>query len=311
MTSATRDGTSGAGDAGGAGAGGTVAWVESPLQLLAAAEWADAAGIRIDVAFRLTSPHMTATARELLDRGARFATCVPYLGIPWRLLTLARRWLAGDGFSGQFRLAAAALAPGRVTLLDDGALTMPLADAIVGARAFARPHVREGRIAASLGRVAGERLRRLAERERLEAFTVYADRPELAGLAALGAEVRANDFAWTRRTARPIELPARRVLLGSALPVDGRMRARDYLAWVRRTASEGDVAYLPHRREPAEQLEAVRAVAGVHVVAASVPVELALAGLAGVEVVGLPSTALDTLPLVLGSRARVRPVPAG
>ena len=49
----------------------TVAWVESPLQLIGAAEWADAAGERVTIAGRLTA-QMSETADELLARDAPF-----------------------------------------------------------------------------------------------------------------------------------------------------------------------------------------------------------------------------------------------
>src|SRR5688572_9089610 len=82
-----------------------VAWAESPLQLIGVAEWAAARGRRVPLAGRLT-PQMSETADELLSRGALLGHCEPYLGIPWNLLARHRHWLVGDGFSGQFRLAA-------------------------------------------------------------------------------------------------------------------------------------------------------------------------------------------------------------
>ena len=116
----------------------TVAWVESPLQLVGAAEWADAAGTRVAIAGRLT-PQMSETADELLARAARFGVTEPYLGIPWKLLSQHRHWLIGDGFSGQFRLAAAVLRPKRITFLDDGANAIPFADTLLGRRDYSRP----------------------------------------------------------------------------------------------------------------------------------------------------------------------------
>ena len=62
-----------------------ITWVESPLQLIAAAEWAALQDEPIVVALRLGSAQMAATAEELLARGARFAECVPYYGIPWEI----------------------------------------------------------------------------------------------------------------------------------------------------------------------------------------------------------------------------------
>ena len=141
----------------------TIAWVESPLQLVGAAEWAAAHRQRVPIAGRLTD-QMSETADELLARKAMFGRLEPYLGIPWRLLAENRHWLVGDAFSGQFRLAAAVLRPRRVTLLDDGANSLAFADTLLGRRDYARPGVRE-RGATTLA--APFALERLLERARV------------------------------------------------------------------------------------------------------------------------------------------------
>jgi hypothetical protein len=79
-------------------AGIPLAWVESPLQMLCAAEFAAAHDLRIRVAFRLSGPQMTATAAELLQRGVPFAQAAPYYGVPWTLLAEHRDWIIGDAF---------------------------------------------------------------------------------------------------------------------------------------------------------------------------------------------------------------------
>ena len=91
-----------------------LAWVESPLQLVGAAEWASAHERRVPVAGRLTA-QMGETADELIARGARFGECAPYLGIPFALLSRHDHWLVGDGFSGQFRMAVSVLRPKTLT----------------------------------------------------------------------------------------------------------------------------------------------------------------------------------------------------
>ena len=118
------------------------AWVESPLKLVGAAEWAGANRRRAPIAGRLTA-QMPETADDLIARGAAFGPCEPYLGIPWKLLSRHKHWLVGDGFSGQFRLAASILRPRRITFLDDGSNALALADTLVGRRPFARPGVTE------------------------------------------------------------------------------------------------------------------------------------------------------------------------
>ena len=119
-----------------------IAWAESPLQLIGVAEWAAAHGRRVPLAGRL-SPLMSETADELLSRGALFGPCEPYLGIPWNLLARHSHWLVGDGYSGQFRLAASILRPRRITFLDDGANAVAYADSLIGHRPYARPGVTE------------------------------------------------------------------------------------------------------------------------------------------------------------------------
>jgi hypothetical protein len=290
-----------------------LAWVESPLQLLCAAEFAAAHDLRIRVAFRLSGPQMTATAAELLKRGAPFAIAEPYYGVPWGLLAEHRDWIVGDGFSGQFRSAMTMLNPHSVTLVDDGTMSIRLADALAGRVDYARPGPPESALKTFLGGRARARMLRLARRGRLGMFTVFSDHPSIAGLTGLGVEVRDDDFRWLRAHAKPIALPGRRVILGSAAVVDGALDADAYLAWLRTVLVETDdaghpAAYLPHRREPEEVIDRVAALRGIELVRTGLPVELALAGTAEpLEIVSLRSTAALTLRQVLeGSGSRVR-----
>ncbi len=278
-----------------------LAWVESPLQLIAAAEWAATRERPILVALRLGSAQMAMTAEELLARGARFVECAPYYGIPWQLLSRHRDWAIGDGFSGQFRLAASVLRPRQLTLMDDGAHTLALADALLSRTSFGRPGQNESRTATVLGNKARDRMLRLAERERLEIFTAFALGEErLTQLAQLGVRVIPHALEWVRRNARPIEIPGNRVLLGSARPVDGLVPMHDYLAWVAGEARKGELVYLPHRRETKAMLDAVAEFPGVRVLDAGLPVELVLAGHSEpLDVISQPSSAMTTLGHVL------------
>lgn len=284
-----------------------LAWVESPLQLVGAAEWAAAHRTTVPVAGRLT-PQISATADELLARGARFGELDPYLGIPWNSLTRHGHWLVGDGFSGQFRLAAAVLRPHRVTFLDDGAHALAYADALLGRRPYARPNVAERGLTTVVAPFAAELVHRRARAGRAHLFTAFdlgAGRADALG--DLGYGIRRHDFSWTRATAPAAPELGRRIVLGSALPVDGRMLLVDYLRWVRDAAADG-AAYLPHRRETTEQLDAVATIPGVRIHRTGLPVELALAGVTEpLAVHTLPSSTATTLPLVLaGTGTTVR-----
>lgn len=285
-----------------------VVWVESPLQFVSAAELAAERGVRMRVVFRL-GPQMPETAAELLARGASFASCVPYVGIPWAELARASEWIVGDGLSGQFRMAAAVLRPRAVTLLDDGAMSLHLASALAGHVAFERPEQRSSGLRGVLAGLARDHLLRLAGTSRLEFFTAFLEdaadpgEPAFAAAAGLGVRLRANRFAWTRRTARPPQLPGRRVLLGTARVADGLLDAAEHRAEVARFAASGPAVYLPHRRESAAEVAAVRGIPGLTVVEPQLPVELFLAGLDGLEIRSSGSSADTTLARVLAERA--------
>ena len=85
-------------------AGPALAWVESPLQLLSAAEWADrrhaTSGEPTRVAYRISDPQVVTTAEALSAMGAPFARFEPYYGIPWAALASSRHWGIGDPLSG-------------------------------------------------------------------------------------------------------------------------------------------------------------------------------------------------------------------
>jgi hypothetical protein len=286
-----------------------IAWVESPLQLVGAAEWASAHRTTVPVAGRLTA-QMSATADALLARGARFRDLEPYLGVPFSLLARHGHWLVGDGFSGQFRLAASVLRPHRVTFLDDGAHAIAYADALLGRRPYARPGVAERGLTTRLAPFAHETVLRRAAKGRAEFFTAFDLGAERAhALRDRGIGLRRHGFEWTRRTAPAAPELGRRIVLGSAQPVDGRMTLADYLRWVTDAAAPGPAVYLPHRREPREQLAAVAAVPGITIRETELPVELVLAGAtAALDIRTLASSTTTTLPLVLegtGSVLRV------
>lgn len=281
-----------------------LAWVESPLQLLGAAEWAAAHERRVDLAARVT-PQVPETAEELIRRGAAFAEKQPYFGIPWRMLAGHAHWLVGDGFSGQFRLAAAVLRPRRVTFLDDGLNTIALADAIAGRCDYRRPRIAERGLTTRLAPLVLDHVRRRSLAGDVSLFSVFplgASRE--AAIADYGVRVETHRFDWLRGTTPSDRVASAlresRIVLGSARSTDGLMSREAHLRWVAREAEHGAIAYLPHRREPAELLDAIARIPGVRVVALNLPIELALAGLGRtLDVRSLLSSTLSTLPVVL------------
>ncbi len=274
-----------------------LAWVESPLQLVGAAEWASAHERTVPVAGRLTA-QMGETADELIARGARFGECQPYLGIPFKMLSQHDHWLVGDGLSGQFRMAVSVLRPKTLTFLDDGANTLAFAAALAGSGVYARPGVHEGRLTTTLAPLALERIHRRARHGRVTLFTAF-DIPARERLTEYGIEVEPHRFPWTRASAPPTDIGPR-VIMGSARPVDGRMDLAAFIAWVSAVAAGGPATYLPHRRETPGQLDAVRGIPNITISPARLPAELALAGARRpLEIFTLPSSTATTLPLVL------------
>ncbi|MEO8261624.1 MAG: hypothetical protein ABI566_03555 [Pseudolysinimonas sp.] len=275
--------------------------MESPLQLLAAAEYAASRGRAVDVALRV-GPQLAETAQRLIEMRALFGTVQPYFGIPWGMLASHRSWLVGDGFSGQFQTAMSTIGARTVTLLDDGMMTLPLARSLTGTRVYARPGHPTSRRRTALASLTRDRLLALAARESLSFFTAFAGHESLGTLGAHGIAVEENTFAWLRRTGTPVPLPADSVVLGSAAVTDGSLSTADYLAWVRSVTRHADstVAYLPHRREHPDLLAAVAGLPHMAVVRTGLPVELALAGGdRAMRIATLPSTAAITLACVL------------
>jgi len=286
-----------------------LAWVESPLQLIGAAEWAAARGSRVDLAARL-SAQVEQTAAELTARGAMFGTQAGYYGVPWRMLASHDHWLIGDGFSGQFRLAAALLRPKTLTFLDDGLNAIAFVDALTGSRAYSRPGVAERGIARRLAPLALDTVRLRAAAGRAEVFTAFplGDRRERA-LRDLGPAVSRHGFEWLRQT-KPsaglrTDIPHARVVLGSARVADGHMSAVEYVSWVRTESRGAVVAYLPHRREDASTLGPVGRLDGIDVIHTGLPIELVLADGRAREVVMLTSSAAVTLRRVLSGTGSV------
>ncbi|MTE23783.1 hypothetical protein [Microbacterium sp. ZXX196] len=277
-----------------------VAWVESPLQMIGAAEWARAHRTRVDVAGRLTT-QVEETAAELTARGAPFARQAGFYGIPWAMLRGSDHWLVGDGFSGQFRLAAAILRPRSLTFLDDGLQAVSFADALTGARAFSRPGAAEQGLARRVAPVTMDLIRLRAAAGRVSMFTAFELGQERAhALRDLGARIEEHDFAWVRGTRAARPLPAGRVILGSARVVDGLMPREEYLEWIRAEARAGGAVYVPHRREPRELVAEVGSIPRIRVVEPGLPIELVLAGdPTPREIVTLPSSAATTLRRVL------------
>lgn len=289
----------------------TIGWVESPLQLLGALEHAE---LNPDVSLTVMPrsgdaqlEHTAAHAAAVVGaRGlAQVAIALDRRIIPARAFSPDAHWLIGDPFSGQFQARLDRVEPRRLTLVDDGAITRHFAECLSAGEPIMRP--RAPRAFATLRRDLAERtthrLRRLAADGRLT-MTTYLDHDDVAVALVrdLGVDVITHRFDATRRfglRAEAVPVGAR-VLLGSAAVADSRVDPAASLAHLELLARDGVLAYLPHRREPGWFLRAAARVPNIVVVPARVPIELALAGTQrALEVMSPPSSAVETLPIVL------------
>ncbi len=277
-----------------------VAWVESPLQLINAIEYAAATGITMSIYLRKGIPQLAETSHELaplLPEAVRLAGFrKSALASP--LVSSSRRAI-GDAHSGQVRAVLASTGVRNAVVVGDGTSTMRLAGQVARGEPLRRTGDQEGLLGRALATRASRLLRRAATRQSLEVFTGYSANEEVRALGALGARVRSNDYGWLRGLGLGIApgLPAGTVVLGSALADDGLIGAQSYVDWLRAVAErEGSVTYLPHRRERAESLDGYQGIPGLDVVVSGLPVEILVGAADGVtRIVTLPSSAVATL----------------
>lgn len=262
------------------------AWVESPLQLVCAVEYAALAGIPLRVVPRAGAAQLEATAERLrtlgLPSGVEIAQprAVPAVA--------GSHAVIGDAFSGRVQSAMAVRMPRRLTIVDDGSASLRLPAALAGTTSLSRSGA-----ATRISRLTRTRLNEIDRVGDLELFSYYR-LPHPAWIP--------NRFSWlVSRSAAG--LPAGPVVLGSAGVVDGLVAEEAYLRWL--SAQPTGARYLPHRRESSSTISAA-VTFGFEVVDSGLPVELSLLGSRGLEISTLPSSAADTLRIVLaGTGSRI------
>ncbi len=279
----------------------TLAWVESPFQLLGALE-AHSAG------------QLTRTIAVLPRRGVRSlqrtVAELRRLGLPpgARILPAARaphtyngNLAIGDAFSGEVHLLLLSSRPRGVTLLDDGRSTRRVMDALVGRELrLVRPHIHPTPSRRFLAELALRRLRRLSRRRRLRMVTaMHLPDSVVAAAERAGIPVSRHDFAWLRSLPGDPVGDAETVVLGTSMVATRLISAQPYLDWVRSVAHEGPVTYRPHRREDASTLGPLSRVEGLSIAPGEVPVEVSLRALTPRQrLITLPTTAVSTLRMV-------------
>lgn len=264
------------------------AWVESPLQLICAVEYAALAGIPLRIVPRAGAAQLGATAERLRELG--LPTGVDIASARTLPPTGAAHLVVGDAYSGVVHASVAMRMPQRVTIVDDGSASLGLPSALDGQR----PLSRDG-AGSAISSLAASRIRTLDAAGDLELFSYYPlDHPAWIP----------NRFAWL--SSRRVDgLAGGDVVLGSASVVDGLLSEDAYLAWL--AGHPAGARYLPHRRESRVTIAAA-AVLGLEVVEHGLPVELVLLGSRDLRITTLPSSAADTLRILLapgGTRIRL------
>ncbi|MFM9695698.1 hypothetical protein [Streptomyces europaeiscabiei] len=316
----------------------TLAFVESPVQLLNVLEWAHAhslgtpedpgagpfrtsgAGLTLVVLSPndpMTRGQLRRMAELARDEGhmvrweeARGGTVAPFrtIGGLAPLLRAARRIVLGDPFSRYVQLLLTITRATDVVVVDDGTATMEFVSQLARGERLVRWHRKGGRpgprdlIFAPVSSKARKRLTPTAGR-RVEVFSSMPidETPE-------GVSVTANDFAWTRARFGPPRITKGADLVGTSLVETGVVDGGRYLEAVRSLATvHGATRYFAHRRESAEKLHTLAAATGLEIVRPDLPLELiARRGPIGRTILSFPSTVVHTLPLALaGTDVRV------
>lgn len=314
----------------------TLAFVESPVQLLNVLEWAHAhahaLGTEGDTAWPpgagltlvVLSPNDPMTRGQLRrmaelarDEGhnvrweeARGGTTAPFHTIAGLapLLRRASRVVMGDPFSRYVQLLLTITRARELVVVDDGTATMEFVSQLARGERLVRWHRKGGRpgprdlLFAPVSCKARHRLTPGAGRH-VEVFSSIPieETPE-------GIMITANDFAWTRARFGPPRITKGADLVGTSLVETGVVDGDRYLEAVRSLArAHGATRYFAHRRERADKLRRLVQETGLEVVRPDLPLELiARRGPIGRTILSFPSTVVHTLPLALaGTEVKV------
>jgi hypothetical protein len=307
----------------------TLAFVESPVQLLNVLEWAHTsvhhgtapgAGLTLVVLSPndpMTRGQLRRMAELARDEGhqvrweeARGGTTAPFhtIGGLAPLLRRARRIVMGDPFSRYVQLLLTITRAPDLVVVDDGTATMEFVAQLARGERLVRWHRKGGRpgprdlVFAPVSSLARRRLTP-GEHRTVEVFSSMP-----IDETPIGVRVTANDFSWTRARFGPPRLTKGADLVGTSLVETGVVDGDRYLQAVRTLAkSHGATRYFAHRRESAEKLHRLAAETGLEIVRPDLPLELiARRGPIGRTILSFPSTVVHTLPLALaGTEVRV------
>jgi hypothetical protein len=308
----------------------TLAFVESPVQLLNVLEWAHAhapraqeepgAGLTL-VVLSPTDPMTRGQLRRMSELArddghdvrweeARGGATAPLrtIGGLAPLLRRADRVVMGDPFSRYVQLLLTITRARDLVVVDDGTATMEFVAQLARGERLVRWHRKGGRPGARdllFAPVSSAARRRLTPDGR-RSVEVFSSMP--VDETPAGVTVTANDFSWTRARFGPPRITRSADLVGTSLVETGVVDGDRYLDAVRALAkAHGATRYFAHRRESAEKLHRLALETGLEIVRPDLPLELiARRGPVGSTILSFPSTVVHTLPLALaGTGVRV------
>ncbi|MEU2282189.1 hypothetical protein ABZ614_09675 [Streptomyces sp. NPDC013178] len=308
----------------------TLAFVESPVQLLNVLEWAHSQGLgpREEpgagctlVVLSPTDPMTRGQLRRMSELAREEGHVVRWEearggpGAPFRtigglapLLRRAERVVMGDPFSRYVQLLLMITRATELVVVDDGTATMEFVGQLARGERLVRWHRTGGRpgprdlFFAPVSSSARRRLTPSADR-RVEVFSSMPITETPADVT-----VTVNAFAWTRARFGPPRVTRSADMVGTSLVETGVVDGDRYLDAVTVLAkTHGCTRYFAHRRESADKLHRLAVETGLEVVPPELPLELiARRGPIGRTVLSFPSTVVHTLPLALaGTDVRV------
>lgn len=302
----------------------TLAFVESPVQLLNVLEWAHvhAPGARLTLVVLSPTDPMTrgqlrrmaelarADGHEVRWEEARGGATAPFRTVGGLAgpLRAAHRVVLGDPFSRCVQLLLTLARAEDLVVVDDGTATLEFAGQLARGERLVRWH-RTGRRAgprdlafAPVSSAARRRLTPTGSR-RVHLFTAMP-----VGDAPPGVRLLPHTFAWTRARFGPPRVTRGADLVGTSLVETGVVDGERYLAAVRSlAAAHGAGRYFAHRRESADKLHRLAVETGLEVVRPDLPLEIvARRGPIGRTLLSFPSTVVHTLPVALaGTDVRI------
>ncbi|MFD7707469.1 hypothetical protein [Streptomyces sp. NPDC059786] len=323
---------------------GTLAFVESPVQLLNVLEWAHLNAVQEPepgagltavasepggglgggltlVVLSPTDPMTRGQLRRMAELArnegyevrweeARGGTAAPFqtIGGLAGALRRARRIVMGDPFSRYVQLLLTITKARDLVVVDDGTATMEFVGQLARGERLVRWHRRGGRPGPRdvlFAPVSASARRRLTPSEARQ-VEIFSSMP--ISSPPEGVRVTVNDFSWTRARFGPPRVTKGADLVGTSLVETGVVDLDRYVDAVTSLAkTHGATRYFAHRRESTEKLHRLAVETGLEIVRPDLPLELiARRGPIGRTILSFPSTVVHTLPLALaGTDVRV------